>query len=59
MSEETRSADRTAAWGIVLAVGTSAMSGLAYVLAIMFSIQDPTDLFTGNANGYISGEQAC
>lgn len=97
MSEETKSADRTAAWGIVLAVGCSAISGLIYVLALMFSIQvriksyngllcfktlkseycptapitlgtamvctylrwcvqDPTDLATGSANGYIAGQ---
>ncbi len=39
MSEETKQADRTAAWGIVLAVGCSAISGLCYIVALMFSIQ--------------------
>ena len=39
MSEETRSADRYAAWGIVLAVGCSAVVGFLYVLSMMFSIQ--------------------
>lgn len=39
MSEETKQADRTAAWGIVLAVGCSAISGLCYLVALMFSIQ--------------------
>ncbi len=39
MSEETVSADRTAALGIVLAVGCSSIAGLLYVLALMFSVQ--------------------
>ena len=39
MSEETVSADRTAALGIVLAVGCSSIAGLSYVLALMFSVQ--------------------
>lgn len=39
MSEETKQADKTAAWGIVLAVGCSAISGLCYIIALMFSIQ--------------------
>ncbi|KAK9918140.1 hypothetical protein WJX75_001594 [Coccomyxa subellipsoidea] len=56
MSEETKSADKTAAWGIVLAVGLSAISGFIYIIALMFSIQDPTDLLTGSANGYVAGQ---
>lgn len=39
MSEETVSADKTAAMGIVLAVGCSSLAGLMYVLALMFSVQ--------------------
>ena len=39
MSEETVSADKTAALGIVLAVGCSSIAGLMYVLALMFSVQ--------------------
>ena len=39
MSEETVSADKTAALGIVLAVGCSSLAGLMYVLALMFSVQ--------------------
>ncbi len=39
MSEETVSADKTAALGIVLAVGCSSIAGLLYVLALMFSVQ--------------------
>ena len=34
-----RAADRNAAWGIVLAIGISAIIGLMYVVALMFSIQ--------------------
>jgi hypothetical protein len=63
MSEETRSADKYAPWGVVLAIGCSAGVGFLYIIAMMFSIQDPSDLFTGNpataplgsANGYIAG----
>lgn len=66
MSEETRSADKYAPWGIVLAIGCSAGVGFLYVLAMMLSIQNPSDLFTGNpataplgnANGYIAGAHA-
>jgi hypothetical protein len=39
MSEETVAADKTAALGIVLAVGCSAIAGLMYILALMFSVQ--------------------
>jgi hypothetical protein len=39
MSEETVAADKTAAMGIVLAVGCSALAGLMYILALMFSVQ--------------------
>jgi len=39
MSEETKSADRSAPWGIVLAIGTSAVVGWGYILALLFSIQ--------------------
>ena len=39
MSEETRGADRSAPLAIVLAIGVSAVAGLAYLLAIVFSIQ--------------------
>lgn len=38
-SEETRGADRSAPIAIVLAIGTSAVFGLGYVLALVFSIQ--------------------
>ena len=38
-SEETRGADRSAPIAIVLAIGTSAVFGLGYILALMFSIQ--------------------
>ncbi|CAL5228608.1 g11771 [Coccomyxa viridis] len=56
MNEETVSADKTAALGIVLAVGCSSIAGLLYVLALMFSVQDPGNLLTGNANGYVGGQ---
>lgn len=39
MSEETKSADRSAPWGIILAIGTSAVVGWGYILALLFSIQ--------------------
>ena len=39
MSEETKGADKSAAWAIVLAIGTSAIAGWGYLLALLFSIQ--------------------
>ncbi len=39
LSEETKSADRNAAAGIMLAVGLSVILGLGYILALLFSIQ--------------------
>ena len=39
MSEETKAADNNAAWGIVLALLTSATVGFIYVLGLLFSIQ--------------------
>lgn len=64
LSEETRVADRNAAYGIILSVFFTCIMGLLYVLALVFSIQNPADLFTGNpntapygnANGYITGQ---
>ncbi|CAK0780294.1 hypothetical protein CVIRNUC_005001 [Coccomyxa viridis] len=56
MSEETRNADVSAPWGIIVALGTSAVVGWGYIMALLFSIQDPTDLATGNANGYMIGQ---
>ncbi|KAK9915256.1 hypothetical protein WJX75_006770 [Coccomyxa subellipsoidea] len=56
MSEETKSADRSAPWGIILAIGTSAVVGWGYILALLFSIQDVANLTAGNANGYTSGQ---
>ncbi|BDA43078.1 Amino-acid permease BAT1 [Coccomyxa sp. Obi] len=56
MSEETKSADFSAPWGIIIAIATSAFVGWGYILALLFSIQDPDNLTTGNANGYISGQ---
>ena len=39
LSEETKSADRNAAWGILAAVSISVVLGLGYILALLFSIQ--------------------
>ncbi|CAL5221654.1 g3881 [Coccomyxa viridis] len=56
MSEETKNADVSAPWGIVVALGTSAVVGWGYLMALLYSIQDTSDLTTGSANGYISGQ---
>ncbi|GAB4822974.1 hypothetical protein N2152v2_010020 [Parachlorella kessleri] len=45
LSEETRNAATTAARGIVLTVMVSFLVGLAYLISITFSIQDPDNLF--------------
>lgn len=39
MSEETKGADKSAAWAIVMAISTSAIAGWGYLLALLFSIQ--------------------
>ena len=39
MSEETRNADVSAAWGIIIAILTSAAVGWGYILALCFAIQ--------------------
>lgn len=39
MSEETKSADFSAPWGIIIAISTSAFVGWGYILALLFSIQ--------------------
>ena len=39
MSEETKNADVSAPWGIVVALGTSAVVGWGYIMALLFSIQ--------------------
>ena len=41
LSEETKRADRNAAWGILLAVSISVVLGLGYIIALLFSIQVP------------------
>ncbi|CAL8461962.1 g1493 [Coccomyxa elongata] len=56
VSEETKNADRTSPWGIIMAVGTSVVLGFGYILALLFSIQDVDTLNTGRANGYVSGQ---
>ncbi len=39
MSEETKNADVSAPWGIVVALGTSAVVGWGYLMALLYSIQ--------------------
>lgn len=39
MSEETKGADKSAAYAIIIAISASAVAGFAYILAITFSIQ--------------------
>jgi len=39
VSEETKNADRTSPWGIMLAVGSSVILGFGYILSLLFSIQ--------------------
>ena len=39
LAEETVSADKSAASAILLSVGVAAVAGLAYILALLFSIQ--------------------
>ena len=39
VSEETKSADWTSAWGMLMAVFMSVVLGLGYVISLLFSIQ--------------------
>ena len=39
MSEETKNADVSAAYGIIIAILTSAAVGFGYILALIFAIQ--------------------
>ena len=39
MSEETKNADVSAPWGIIVALATSAVVGWGYIMALLFSIQ--------------------
>lgn len=39
MAEETKGADMSAAWAIVMSVSASAIAGWGYLLALLFSIQ--------------------
>ncbi|KAK9902676.1 hypothetical protein WJX75_002307 [Coccomyxa subellipsoidea] len=55
-AEETRRADRVCPWAIVWSVVCTAIFGSAYVLALLFSIQDVDNLLTGDANGYLVGQ---
>ncbi|KIY96396.1 hypothetical protein MNEG_11564 [Monoraphidium neglectum] len=45
MSEETTGAALAAPYGILSAVGASAVIGWAYIFALVFCIQDPSNLF--------------
>lgn len=50
-SEETKGADRSAPIAILLAIGTSAVFGLGYLLALLFSIQVRTPHQPGTSGG--------
>ncbi|CAK0783725.1 hypothetical protein CVIRNUC_006924 [Coccomyxa viridis] len=56
VSEETKSADWTSAWGMLMAVFMSVVLGLGYVISLLFSIQDRDSLTTGAVNGYVAGQ---
>ncbi|CAL8461967.1 g1498 [Coccomyxa elongata] len=52
-AEETKRADRVVGWGIVLSVVLSSIMGLAFLLCLLFCIQEPDELMGGEAGGYI------
>jgi hypothetical protein len=54
LSEETRIADKTAAYGIILSVFFTCIMGLLYVLALVFSIQARTRPVTCVCEHYIA-----
>ncbi|KAK9806414.1 hypothetical protein WJX73_003539 [Symbiochloris irregularis] len=56
LAEETKGADIACSWAILMAIGASAVAGWAMLLALLFSIQDPTTLNDGSAGGYVAGQ---
>ncbi|EIE25066.1 putative GABA-specific permease [Coccomyxa subellipsoidea C-169] len=52
-AEETKSADRIVPWGIVNTTALNGTFGLAYIVAILFCIQEPDELLQGNAGGNV------
>ena len=57
MSEETKGADKSAAWAIIMAIGTSSIVGFGYILALLFSIQ--VSLVSGDLRKMLVSETCC
>ncbi|EIE25063.1 amino acid transporter [Coccomyxa subellipsoidea C-169] len=55
-AEETKKADRAVPWGIMWSILVTAVLGFAYLVVLLFCIQDPDTVLTGNAQGYIVGQ---
>ncbi|KAK9908694.1 hypothetical protein WJX75_001534 [Coccomyxa subellipsoidea] len=55
-AEETKRADVAVPWGITLSVVANFFLGLSYMLTLLFCIQDPSMVMTGNAQGYPVGQ---
>ncbi|CAL8466364.1 g5900 [Coccomyxa elongata] len=54
--EETKKGDTVAPRAIVLSVLTTAVFGFAYVLSLLFCIQENANLMDGEAGGYLVGQ---
>ena len=53
MSEETRSASRAAAWGLVLSVAVSVVFGFVLLVAVTFAVPDVQGTLDAGANAVI------
>ncbi|KAK9801877.1 hypothetical protein WJX73_006005 [Symbiochloris irregularis] len=56
ISEETKKSQRAAPLGMISSVASSAVLGWIYTLSLLFSTQNPEDLFDGEAGGYVSSQ---
>ncbi|KAK9809453.1 hypothetical protein WJX73_009321 [Symbiochloris irregularis] len=56
VSQETRGADSAVPYAIILAVAASSIVGYVLILGLLFNIQNPYDLLTGEAKGFTTGQ---
>ncbi|BDA41268.1 Amino-acid permease BAT1 [Coccomyxa sp. Obi] len=55
-SEETRRADTTAPQAVIWSIAASAVLGMGFLLSVLFCIQDPSTVLSGQADGNIVGQ---
>ncbi|KAK9908831.1 hypothetical protein WJX75_003486 [Coccomyxa subellipsoidea] len=55
-AEETKRADRTVPWAIMISIVGTSILGLAYMISILFCIEQPNLVLYGIVDGNISGQ---